>query len=99
MFFTAFQVMQRPEGSFATFCRRSIKCYLCIYKLFKKGILHFLWGEDDHWEGFESGNTDLEEDEENLPKLRAGIGGALEREHNRAMKESVANTKKLIELR
>ena len=85
-FFTAFQVLERPQGCFATSCRRSIQCYKCAFQLCNKGVTYFLWGRDEHWEGFESVDTDFE-DEENIPTLRAGIGRALEREHHRSMKD------------
>ncbi len=84
-FFTAYQVLEQPQGCYATSCRRSIACYKCILQLCNKGITYFLWGRDERWEGFESCDTDFEE-EENLPRLRAGIGRALEREHSRSMK-------------
>lgn len=83
-FVTAYQVLEQPSGCYATTCRRAIVCYKCILSLFSKGLTYFLWGQNEQWEGFESCDTDFEE-EENLPRLRAGIGRALEREHIRSM--------------
>jgi hypothetical protein len=83
-FVTAYQVLEQPSGCYATTCRRAIICYKCILSLFTKGITYFLWGQNERWEGFESCDTDFEE-EENLPRLRPGIGRALEREHTRSI--------------
>jgi hypothetical protein len=83
-FVTAYQVLEQPSGCYATTCRRAIQCFKCILSLFTKGITYTLWGHNERWEGFESCDTDFEE-EENIPRLRPGIGRALEREHTRSI--------------
>lgn len=92
-FVTAYQVLEQPSGCYATTCRRAIRCYKCILSLFTKGLTYFLWGQNEQWEGFESCDTDFEE-EDNLPRLRAGIGRALEREHIRSMNVQQQSTVK-----
>jgi len=58
---------------------------VCIGNIAKMKWYEVIFGKNENWQGFESKNTDLEEDEDNLPKLRPGIGKALDREHQRAM--------------
>jgi hypothetical protein len=58
---------------------------VCIAKLARMRWHEVVFGKEEDWDGFDSKNTDLEEDEDNLPKLRAGIGQALDREHSKTM--------------